>query len=324
MVWWLLTPSARMGNLGDQAQAVANERWFHERLAIEPIEVDKDEYATLAPLLRGIVRPRELILLESGGNLGERGVVTEQLRRRIIGDFRRNPIIVLPQTISFSDTKRGRAEAEASSAIYRRHPTLDVVARDAVSLERGRVLFPDACHVMAPDPVLTMAGGSRQGGRAGTLLVLRDDRERSLRDDQQRAIEAALEGRVVTRFDTKVERPVRRGRRARVIREVFDEFARHELVVTDRFHGMIFAYVTDTPCVVLESIDHKIRAGIDWLDGCEAIRLASADEPLGPVIESVLAAPRPSECGVASARLEAGFEGLERVVRGRLPQRDDR
>jgi exopolysaccharide biosynthesis predicted pyruvyltransferase EpsI len=320
----MLTPSARMGNLGDQAQAVAVERWLRDRLRVRPIEVDKDEYASLARVLRWIIRPGELILLESGGNLGERGIVTERLRRRIIDGSRRNPIVILPQTISFSGSPSGRAEAESSSAVYGRHPSLDVVARDAVSLEEGARLFPGACHIMAPDPVLTLAGRPRQGDRSGVLLVFRNDRERRLDAAQRQAIESALEGRLVDRFDTKVDYPVRRGRRDAVITDILDRFARHELVVTDRFHGMVFAYVTDTPCVVLENIDHKIRSGFEWLAECPAIRLVSPDEPLEPLIEEVLAAPRPSECGATSARLEAAFAELAELVRSRLARPEDR
>lgn len=317
-MWWMLTPSARMGNLGDQAQAVAVERWLRDQLRIRPIEVDKDEYASLARVLRWIIRPGELILLESGGNLGERGILTERLRRRVISDFRRNPIIVLPQTISFSDTPSGRAEGEASSMVYGRHDALDVVARDAVSLEQGARLFPAACRTKAPDPVLTLADGPRQVDRSGVLLVLRSDKERRLDAVQRRAIESALDGKTLDRFDTKIDYPVRRGRRDAVIEEVLDRFASHELIVTDRFHGMVFAYVTDTPCVVLESIDHKIRSGHEWLAGCPSIRLTSADEELASLIESVLAAPRPSGCAEVHERLDLAFGGLKDLVQSRL------
>jgi exopolysaccharide biosynthesis predicted pyruvyltransferase EpsI len=317
VVWWMLTPSARMGNLGDQAQAVAMARWLRGQLGIDPIELDKDEYESLAGLLRWIIRSDDLILLQSGGNLGERGVLTERLRRRIIADFSTTPIISLPQTISFSDTPQGRAEGEISAGIYRGHPALDVVARDAVSLERGRDLFGAACHMIAPDPVLLMAEGPRDHERSGVLLVLRDDKERKLTNEQVRLVEASLDGRSVDRFDTKVDYPVRRGRREEVIRETLDVFARHDLVVTDRFHGMVFAYVTDTPCVVLENIDHKISSGFEWLSGCPSIYLASADESLVAAIEEVLAADHPAACGTVRERLDIAFAELEALIRSR-------
>jgi hypothetical protein len=76
--------------------------------------------------------------------------------------------------------------------------------------------------------------------------------------------------------------------------------------------------------VVLENIDHKIRSGFEWLAECPAIRLVSPDEPLEPLIEEVLAAPRPSECGATSARLEAAFAELAELVRSRLARPEDR
>lgn len=318
IVWWMLTVSPRMYNLGDQAQAVAAERWLRDRLDMQPIELDKDEYGALAALLKWIIRPGELILIQSGGNLGDRGIATERQRRRIIGDFRRNPIVSLQQTISFSDTAKGHSEAEASTSTYASHPALDVVARDAASLNLGRALFADACHMMAPDFVLQFAGEPRSQARAGVLLVLRGDQERRLSSAQHDAIEAALEGMSVTRADTIVDYPIRRGRRDAVINETLDTYASHEVVVTDRFHGMIFAWASDTPCVVMENIDHKIRSGIEWLEGCPSIRLASPDEPLGPLIEEVMAAARPSSCTEVQVRLDQAFAGLEELVRSRV------
>ena len=321
VVWWMLTPAARMKNLGDFAQAPVVEAWLRKEVGVEPIELDKDECARLAVPLRRLIHPDDLILLQSGGNMGERGRQTERLRRRIIREFARNTIVSLPQSISWSDTEDGRAEAGVSRPIYRSHPDLEIVARDPVSLENGRELFGPACHRMAPDLVLRMAREPGVQPREGALVVLRADRERALSDDQQGAIFDSLSGWRVDRFDTKVDRPVRRGRRSRIINEVLDDFARHRLVVTDRLHGMIFAYLTDTPCLVFEAIDHKLRTGVDWLDGTPRIRLASPDQPLEPLIEELLAAPSRTTRPDIDARLEAYWAALAASLRERLPAR---
>jgi pyruvyl transferase EpsI len=320
VVWLMLTPAARMKNLGDFAQVPAVLSWLRDEVGVTPIELDKDEYARLAVPLRRLVAPADLILLQSGGNMGERGRQTERLRRRIISDFGGNTIVSLPQSISFSNSQIGRAEAALSAPIYRAHPDLEVVARDPVSLQNGRELFGPACHRMAPDFVLRMARVPGEQSRSGALLVLRADRERRLSDAQTQAVEAALADFKVDRFDTKVDRPVRRGRRQRIVNEVLDDFARHELVVTDRFHGMIFAYVTDTPCLVLEAIDHKVRTGVDWLDGTPRVRLASPDEPLAPVIAELLAAPSRTTRPDVDVMLETYWAALAASLRERLPK----
>ena len=38
----------------------------------------------------------------------------------------------------------------------------------------------------------------------------------------------------------------------------FKDFQKSELVITDRLHGMIFCYITKTPCIVMPNNNHKI------------------------------------------------------------------
>ena len=45
-------------------------------------------------------------------------------------------------------------------------------------------------------------------------------------------------------------------------------------MITDRLHGMIFAAITGTPCVVLQNNNHKIKATYEsWLRPLKHIRL---------------------------------------------------
>ena len=37
-----------------------------------------------------------------------------------------------------------------------------------------------------------------------------------------------------------------------------------ELVITDRFHGIIFALIANKPVIVLKTTDHKLTSGIQW------------------------------------------------------------
>ena len=46
---------------------------------------------------------------------------------------------------------------------------------------------------------------------------------------------------------------------------IFDIFARSEIVITDRLHGMIFAAITGTKCIVLNSKSPKIKGCFEWI-----------------------------------------------------------
>lgn len=46
------------------------------------------------------------------------------------------------------------------------------------------------------------------------------------------------------------------------------------LVITNRLHGIIFSAITETSCIVVNSLSHKIAGCYEWLQGCSYIRFA--------------------------------------------------
>ena len=47
--------------------------------------------------------------------------------------------------------------------------------------------------------------------------------------------------------------------------ELLNKFTNSSLVITDRIHGMIFSYLTQTPCIALNNYNHKVRCEYDWI-----------------------------------------------------------
>lgn len=310
-LWYLLTPPPHLANVGDHAQAVAINAWIRNELGAVPIELDKDDYRRLRAPLRKLVKDEDLILIHSGGNLGDRGIWSETLRRQIISDFPQNRILSLPQTIFFSDTEVGRAEAQTSSSIYRAHGRLVVLARDRVSLEIGRSLFPNSCDEATPDFVLSMPRREDPSSRSGVLLCLRNDDESALGPDQRQALRDLITIGPVTAFDTTLDHPIARSDRSRILDETLELFARQAVVVTDRFHGVIFSYLTRTPCVVLGSADHKLESSVQWFDGCDVVHHAdTVEEAIELVNALVRDGVAADSCDDLDARLEAMFADL--------------
>ena len=96
--------------------------------------------------------------------------------------------------------------------------------------------------------------------RSGVLLCLRGDGESVLAQQNQQILDT------VQRIDPDVEirtniaeQDISRVDRAAVVNDELQRYARRRVVVTDRLHGMIFAAVTGTPCVVLDNATHKSR-----------------------------------------------------------------
>jgi len=317
VVWWVLSPPPGMVNIGDHAQAVAIAAWLELDLDVDPIEVDKDEYRLLARVMPFLVRAEDLILIHSGGNLGDRGIWSETLRRRIITDFRHNAIISLPQTIYFSPTAEGRRQALRSSDVYGRHPDLVVVARDRVSLEIGGELFPASCHMSVPDMVLTIPRRPDTAGE-GVLLCIRKDNESVMSRRDVETIVKGLQGRRVTHYDTDLDSGIARRKRQGVLQDTLQLFADHSIVVTDRFHGMVLAYIAGTRCVALPNIDHKVRSGSEWFGGCSTIRFVEFPGDVEHAV-SMLEAETP-EIGHAAVdrHIAEAFRQLSELVRARI------
>ena len=50
------------------------------------------------------------------------------------------------------------------------------------------------------------------------------------------------------------------------------EFCDAKLVITDRLHGMIFAAISETPCIVFSNYNHKVGGTYEWIKQLPYIR----------------------------------------------------
>ena len=72
-----------------------------------------------------------------------------------------------------------------------------------------------------------------------------------------------------------------------VVEGKLSEFSTASLVITDRLHGMIFAAITETPCIVLNSLSHKIRGCYEWISNLDYIRFADSIDEVPSIIEEL-------------------------------------
>ncbi|WP_114952861.1 polysaccharide pyruvyl transferase family protein [Sphingosinicella terrae] len=293
---YALTPTADLRNIGDHAQAVAIRAWLEKHYPDSPIvELDKDMAIACHEEIRARVRPSDRVFLHSGGNLGDRGRWSEGGRRLMIAGLRHVPVVSLPQTIHFSDTPSGRAELNTSQHVYGRHPDLTVLGRDAVSGALAAKLFPRARTGTYPDFVLSLSASAfdlePNPAHAGKLLAcLRLDNE-SVFDPEGRQRLFDRLGRSATLFDTTLPDPIPPELRRATLRETLNLFAGHDLVVTDRYHGLIFAVICRKPAVVLRTVDHKLTSAIEWFSGIPNVIFCESAERIREAVEEAKAVP---------------------------------
>lgn len=266
---YAITPPPSLRNIGDHAQVVAIKKWFKENFNdYLVLEFDKSEVYKFIFSIKKIVSEEDLIFLHSGGNLGDRGIWSENARRLVIKNFPKNKIISLPQTIFFSNTSNGRKELEVTKNIYNNHRNLIIMARDRHSFMLAKKYFPKCKMLACPDFVLYLDSHHIlvKKRKEKILLCLRKDPESIIDESFKNKIKECIRklNYGYREYDTTINRDILKENRGKELQETLSLFGEHRAVVTDRLHGVVFSVITKTPCVVLKTVDHKLKESVKW------------------------------------------------------------
>lgn len=288
---YAITPPPKLSNLGDQAQVVAIYDWLKRNYPKHSIvEVNKDEVINCVNSFKNKVTQSDLIVLHSGGNLGDRGLWSETSRRMMISNFPNNKILSLPQTINFRNTKNGQRELETSKKIYNSHSQLTVVARDNESFNLANKYFNKCLTDKAPDFVLSYSTQhldlENKPTNGKVLFCLREDDESDISKEQR---ERMLENSKLEydTFDTTISENINNDQRKQKLDDVLKMFSEYEYIVTDRFHGLIFAILCKKPTVVLKTVDHKLTSAFDWFEEVHFVKFSDSIEAVNETLEEV-------------------------------------
>lgn len=249
-------------NLGDHAIAYAErvfcQKNFPDR---EIIEVPIPVFYEHIKFMKRHIKQGDVICMVGGGNFGDLYLESETKKRIVCEIFKNNKIIIFPQTIWYSDTEQGNNEKKKTIKVLNAHKKLTVAARDRESYKRATNLFDRTNVILVPDMVMYLHGdNSSDNIRKGILCCFRDDIEKNTYTDVEKIIEYFKKNKVdYTITDTISSKGVSLGERFQSLQNKWIEFSNSKLVITDRLHGMIFSYITNTPCIALDNSTHKIR-----------------------------------------------------------------
>lgn len=266
--------SPNHGNIGDSAILLAEVSFLKKCGYSEKDirEISFDEYFQMGQKYSKYIRRNRAntICWPGGGNLGDVWFPEELLRRRALSDFQNHRFIIFPQSIYYTNTEKGEAEKKASIPLYTGRPNLKIVARETVSYKMLRELYPATEILLTPDIVLSSSMheyGVVQQKRSGVMLCVRNDEEKKLDDSVWDDLEAFISdmGFEINKTDMFSNRVIEKEKRFGYVREKMQEFCAAKLVITDRLHGMIFAALTGTPCVVFSNCNHKIQSSYEWI-----------------------------------------------------------
>jgi exopolysaccharide biosynthesis predicted pyruvyltransferase EpsI/glycosyltransferase involved in cell wall biosynthesis len=242
-------------NIGDAAIAVGEYEFIKKYFPqYKIVEIQLLQLEWKYQIMRSIINNDDLIFLQGGGNLGNLYLHEEELRRKIIADYPNNKIVIMPQSIYFTNDKDGERERKISAEAYSRHKDLTLFVRGLESLEFAKEFFYNTRCMDALDLAL-MLKGDFEYERKGILLCIKDLTDESglsenLHEEIKRTVEK-FDSSFETSKNYYVNYDIYQGIRRMVVDEELKKFSRHKLVVTDRLHGLIFSVVTKTPCVLI-------------------------------------------------------------------------
>ncbi len=271
-IWYMCVPDH--SNLGDQAQAFCIRKWFNTYYAdFEVVElmstaINSNRFNLLNEIAKK-VKPVDKIFFQSGYTSTDtnRDEITHRI---IVNKFKNNHIIFFPQTVRYTSEK----EKRITSDIYNNHKNITFLARDKVSYETAKNMMTNAEVLLYPDIVTSLIGKySFNNKRSGILFCMRSDSEQYYEKAQIEALRKRLcTIAPIDLTDTTINMSYKAlsTELKTVLEDTFDKFSRYKLVITDRYHGTLFALIAQTPVIVVNSTDHKLSSGVDWFkDVCD-------------------------------------------------------
>lgn len=265
---FVLTAPAH-SNLGDHAQSYCIETILKNKYPGDDIYIFDEKsivknYYELLFIIKQQFRDGDSILVHSGYRLTNLYMVSENIIEMIGKIFKDNRIIFLPQTINYTD-KVIQTRAER---IIRQNAI--IMCRDRKSLNKAKNIFSKSQILLYPDIVTSLIGRYKfNNNKKGILLVMRDvtDGESiESNEDKKEIMEKLRAIAYVDQTDTTIDvewEKIARNREYYVLKEI-GKYSQYQLIITNRFHGTIFALAANTPVIVMPTKDHKVVEGVKW------------------------------------------------------------
>lgn len=262
----ILCGSPEYGNIGDLAIAYFTNRFMKINSNKQFVEISENELHKYFNQIVKQVKPNDILLLQGGGNLGSEYVDQENIRSKVINTFKNNKIIIMPQTIYFSKDNHGEKVKSTIKDIYSKHTNLNIFSRETISFKTMKEVFNKNNINLVPDIVMSSTVEFENVKRDGAMLCLRSDVEGILNVDDLIKIKTTVSKKFNNYYmnDTVYDTDISLEQREGVLFDFWSKMRKAEVVVTDRLHGMVFATITGTPCVVIGNYNHKVKTCYNW------------------------------------------------------------
>lgn len=262
-------------NLGDMAQYYCIKKWICENYPqYDLIMLESDVIVNpkitqrFFTHLKSIFKEEDIIVFQSGYCTQDLGG-NHPLMHRLVCDYMQDAhILMMPQTIFFQNEENKRI----CSVNHNKAKNMLFLARDMVSFEMAKDMFPDIIIKAYPDIVTTLIGTLHFcHPREGVCLCTRNDGEKLYSSKQINDLASRFEkdGIYVKQKDTQSSQSVaelRKNLKGHIEAEI-ETYSHYEVTITDRYHGTIFSLCAGTPVIIIKTTDHKVTTGAAWFKG---------------------------------------------------------
>lgn len=253
-------------NMGDHAIVESEINFinnvFNNKVNIYEITVSQVESAI--DFLKDRIHKNDIIILSGGGYIGDEYIEIYHPLKRILKIFQKNKILFMPQTIFFKNKSREKKFIKLCKNCLNLH----IFTREKKSHEILNKY--NLKNIIVPDIVLSNQV-KKHSSDGDVLLCMRNDVERKINNNELSHISEKINGKHVNRTDTVVENTFELSNRKEELNKLLNLFSNSSLVITDRIHGMIFSYLTMTPCIAMSNYNHKVKSEYEWLKKCNYI-----------------------------------------------------
>lgn len=254
------------GNIGDHAIIYAEEEILKQN-NIKPFEIATYESQFVLDYIKENTSKNSIISITGGGFIGSQWMYEQNLVKNVISNFSNHKIIVFPSTIYFKDDLFGNSELKEFKKIVNNAKDITIFARENKTFELIKEEFKSANYFLVPDIVLSLPVRCDSVNRDGVLICLRKDVESKLTENVKETLIKNLKqfNLNIKYTDTVVNYGIKSKNRKEEIEKKLNEFEKAKLVITDRLHGMVFAFLTNTPCIVIGNYNYKVRGVYEWI-----------------------------------------------------------
>lgn len=307
------------GNLGDRALGVCEEQFIKTYFPEYKVVKIKMAELHLVKKLRKFIQSDDIIGLQAGGNIGSLYPGIHELQEDALANFPNRRVFIFPQTFFFSRDTKGKQLLVKTEEVYKTMNHFFIFVRDKFSYDFVSQNIPSVNVDLKPDMALMLGNNDsypKHEMRSGVLILLRNDNEKTLSDNNLEKVLDFLNRKFnhhLVQSDTHVYHDDLDEMSAkRDLQILWDTMSAKELVVTDRLHGMVFAAITGTPCIVLQSKSPKVKGVYNWIKRWKYIELVEDITKFDNAVEKVL---KVKNCEVEMQKINDEFAEMAKEIK---------